>query len=63
MQDYLQHVHQGDGRSFPGLAQDDYWSVFRWREEDDRATSGRNHADTSRSQARVHARLVRGPPT
>jgi hypothetical protein len=31
--------------------------------EDDRATSGRNHADTSCNQARVHARLVRGPPT
>jgi hypothetical protein len=34
-----------------------------WREEDERVASGRNHADTSRSQARVHARLVRGPPT
>jgi hypothetical protein len=41
----------------------DYWSFFGWREEDDWAASGRNHADTSRSQARVHARLVRDPPT
>jgi hypothetical protein len=46
-----------------GLARDNYWSVFGWREDDDRASSGRNNADTLRSQARVHARLVRGPPT
>lgn len=59
---HFRHVRQSNVLSLPAVARKDYLSIFRRREEDEWAKSGAYHPYSARSQARVHAHLVRRLP-